>query len=243
MSAALIGVTTTRQTNTSGLAILGVMQAYTEALYRAGACPLLIPLGIPQNRLDDLVRRLDGILLPGGGDIDPAYYGSQPHPSLSSIIPDRDELEIELVRRAVEQGIPFLGICRGLQVINVALGGSLYEDLSDQHPGAIKHNYTKGYARNYLAHLVEVQAGTLLAQALGANQAMVNSIHHQGIRELAGNLTASAIAPDGVIEAIELNGHPFGLGVQWHPECLPEDPSMSSLFRQFVVSAEARHAG
>lgn len=243
MRAALIGVTTTRQTNSSGLAMLGVMQAYTEALYRAGACPVLIPLGIPENRLDELTQRLDGILLPGGGDIHPARYGSQPHPSLGSINRDRDELEIELVRRAVAQGIPFLGICRGLQVINVALGGSLYEDLSDQHPGALKHNYTTGYARNYLAHPVEVRAGTLLAQTLGATQVMVNSIHHQGIRALASNLTASAIAPDGVIEAIELNGHPFGLGVQWHPECLPEDPCMDALFRQFVASAEARHAG
>ncbi len=235
MSSPLIGVTTHRRKNSAGLVVQGALQAYVEALSDNGACPMLIPLGLPEDRLDDLAQRLDGILFAGGGDIHPSRYNSQPHHTLDGIDEDRDRVEIELIRLAIQRGIPFLGICRGLQVINV------YEDLRGQRHGSLKHDYKSGYPRDYLAHAVEVQPNTRLAQALGLTHTLVNSIHHQGIRDLASDLVASAWAPDGVIEAVELRKHPFGLAVQWHPEWLQQQPAMRALFVAFVKNAEARH--
>jgi putative glutamine amidotransferase len=231
----LIGLTTTRMPNPSGHPALGANIPYAKAITNAGGLPILIPLVLSNDDLDVLLRRLDGILFTGGHDIDPRQYGNQPHPKVEGVDVDRDRVEIHLVQAVIQTGKPFLGICRGFQVINVALGGSLYEDISEQHPSEIQHdNYA--HPRDYLAHNVDIQSDSCLAQIMTSLHTRVNSLHHQGVRKLAPNLNASAIAPDGLLEAIELPGHPFGMAVQWHPEELQESEAMHRLFLIFVKS-------
>jgi putative glutamine amidotransferase len=239
MSTPIIGVTTYSFTNNSGQPQFALNQAYVSSLVRAGACPVLVPSALPEDLLPALLSRLDGLLFSGGGDVQPERYGSQPHPLVSEVDEYRDNLEIDLVNRAVQAGLPFFGICRGLQVINVALGGSLYEDILDQRPGSLMHQNVSEHPRHYLAHSIQARPGSGLEQILGSPAGQVNSLHHQGIRDLAPGLTATAHAPDGIIEAIELPGYPFGLAVQWHPECLQAHPPMQALFRAFVLAAQS----
>ena len=213
-------------------------QRYYVAATAAGAVPWLIPL------LDDdletlraIYERLDGILIPGGVDMDPTTFGEAPHPRLGRIDPARDRVEMQLVRWAVEDGKPVLGLCRGLQVINVTLGGTLWQDLEAQVPGTIKHDYfpTYGFERDHLAHEVRVESGTRLRKLLELDRIPVNSMHHQGIRTLAPELVASAVAPDGLIEAVESPSSPFLVGVQWHPEVFElTDPHTRHVFRGFI---------
>ena len=181
--------------------------------------------------------RLDGILFTGGYDIDARLYGSRRHPKVEGVDTDRDRVEIHLVRQLFNSGKPFFGICRGCQVINVAMGGSLYEDLPEQFGGDIPHD-NHDHPRNYLAHTVNVQPGSKLASILTISSAWVNSLHHQGVNKLAGGLKIAAIASDGLIEAFELVNYPFGLAVQWHPEELQEHETMRALFRTFVQSCQ-----
>lgn len=242
MSLPLIGITTSRASNKAGHPTLTVMEAYIQSVQQAGAAPLMIPLGLPEEQLDTICERVDGILFTGGGDVAPEIFQGEEHPKVTLVDPDRDRVEIHLVQRATQKGQPFLGICRGLQVINVALGGSLYTHLPEQFPHAIKHDYDSGTERKMLAHDAHLQEGTRLAQILGAVSVPVNSLHHQGIRELAPGLKAIGHAPDGLVEAIELTGHPFGMAVQWHPEWLQEHTPMRALFRAFTQAAGNGHA-
>ncbi len=240
MSVPLIGITTSRGSGDEGAPAYAATQAYARAVAWAGGAPLLIPLELPDAAREALLERLDGLLFSGGGDVHPERYGSQMHPLVNSIDEQRDRVEIALLQGSAGRGLPFLGICRGLQVINVALGGSLYEDLLDQLPGALRHDCSPGHERDFLAHPVTVEAGTRLRSILGSAGVHVNSMHHQGIRLLAPGLVSSAHAPDGVIEAFELAGHPFGLAVQWHPEWLQSLTSMRTLFVELVTAAR-RH--
>jgi len=237
--APIIGLTTFRALSPYGYQTLSLTEAYVQALDQAGACPVLIPLGLGESALSGLVKRLDGVLFTGGGDVHPERYGSVTHPKVSYVDEDRDRVEIQLLHEVISKELPVMGICRGLQLINVALGGSLYEDIQDQHPEAVKHDYFPGYPRNYLAHPVQVEAGSRIAQILGSASIQVNSLHHQGIRRLASGVKATAVAPDDVIEALELDGYPFGLAVQWHPEWLGEHLAMRSLFAAFVEAAKS----
>jgi putative glutamine amidotransferase len=234
----LIGVTTFQTESQSGLSLVSVTRKYVEAVVNAGGNPVLIPLGLIDEALSELLPRLDGLLLTGGGDVQPQRYGSQPHPLVNNVNIERDEMEACLVQQAAYHGLPFLGICRGLQVINVALGGTLYEDLLAQHPGAQHHDYSDDFPRQHIAHSVKIVAESRLGRILGRSKAGVNSLHHQGIRQLSPGLKAVAHANDGVIEAVELCGdlanHPFGLAVQWHPEWMDDYPAMQSLFKTFI---------
>jgi putative glutamine amidotransferase len=239
MSKPLIGLTPTRMPNPSGRPALGINVPYVKSVTNAGGLPILIPLDLSNDDLDVLLSRLDGILFTGGYDIDPRQYGNQVHPKVEWVDAERDRVEIYLVHAMIHSGKPFLGICRGLQVINVALGGSLYEHLPEQHPGEVCHD-NHNLPRNYLAHSVYIQSDCQLAQILTNNQVQVNSLHHQGVRELAQELHATAIAPDGLIEAFELPLHPFGLAVQWHPEELQEYEPMRRLFHAFIQSSQTR---
>ncbi|HSO27440.1 MAG TPA: gamma-glutamyl-gamma-aminobutyrate hydrolase family protein [Anaerolineales bacterium] len=241
MAQPIIGLTSGRHTSRDNVRIAGASEAYVQAVLQAGAIPLLIPLGLPAAAVDRLAAQMDGLLFTGGGDVEPSRYQSRPHPLVDSVDSDRDEIEIRLLRQAVERRLPFLGICRGLQVINVALGGSLYEDLLDQCPGALKHQHFDDHPRDYLAHPVQVTPESRLGQVLQQDSLAVNSLHHQGIRQLAPNLTATAWAPDGVIEAVEISALPFGVAVQWHPEWLPGDAGMRRLFAAFVEQAQTKH--
>ena len=216
-------------------------QRYYYAATAAGAVPWMVPL-----LADDLVTiraiydRLDGVFLAGGVDLDPATYGARPHPKLGNVDPARDTVELALARWALEDDKPLLGLCRGLQVINVAQGGSLHQDLEAECPELIKHDYfpNAGFGRDHLAHDVEVLSGSRLARALDCGTVAVNSMHHQGIKELGADLVATAYAPDGLVEAIELADRRFVVGVQWHPEVLEDrDPRTRQLFRDFVEAA------
>jgi putative glutamine amidotransferase len=189
-----------------------------------------------------LLPRLDGLLITGGGDIDPARFGGPQHPRVYDIDTRRDDFEISLVQMAVKKGIPFLGICRGTQVINVALGGTLYTDLADQYPGALKHDNYPDIPRGYLAHHVSICTESRLALILGGDNFQVNSLHHQGLNYLAPDLSAAAFAPDRLIEAVELVGHPFGIGVQWHPEWMQEHEPQRQLFQALVQVASGSAA-
>jgi putative glutamine amidotransferase len=237
MTPPLIGITTSHFTTTTPLLADGVNEAYIKAVQRAGGLPVLIPLVLTEVQLDDLASRLDGLLFTGGGDIDPARYDGLAHVAVYDIDQPRDDTEIYLVQRASRTGQPFLGICRGIQVINVALGGSLYSHIADQKADALKHDYYPGYPRGHHAHPVQVSADSRLAQILGTAQVEVNSLHHQGLENIAPSLKVTAYAPDQLVEAVELAGHPFGLGVQWHPEWLQEAPEMRALFSALVGAA------
>ena len=216
-------------------------QRYYVAVAMVGAAPILIPL------LDDEPEALrgaydvcDGILIPGGVDVDPTCFGEEPHHKLGRIDTSRDRTEIQLAKWAVEDRKPLLGLCRGLQVINVALGGTLWQDLEEQYPNAIKHDYfpTYGFERDHLAHEVTITKGSRLRSLMELDQIPVNSMHHQGIKTLAPSLSPAAVAPDGLVEAAEIAGDNFCIGVQWHPEVFElTDPHTRHVFREFIEAS------
>jgi putative glutamine amidotransferase len=219
---------------------LGQNQTYLDALVRAGAAPLMIPYLADGILLRTVYKQVDGVLLSGGDDIDPVHYGETRHEKCGAITPERDETELALTRWAIEDGKPLLAICRGIQVLNVALGGSLYQDIQAQVPGAQKHDWYPDYPRNYPAHVVEIPAQTRLAHLLGIASMPVNSLHHQAVKGVASGLIVAARASDGIIEAVEAEGHPFAIGVQWHPEELAgEDVHARRLFEALVQACRA----
>lgn len=237
----LIGCTTYRKTaaQTPPISIMALMPTYIEAIQQAGGIPLLIPLGLSDDDLCDVFEQIDGLLLPGGGDVAAQFYGSE-HPELiSDVDDDRDRVEIFLARLAVARQKPLLAICRGHQLLNVALGGTLYEDITTLIPAALRHDNYNLFPRDHLAHNVSVTPGSrLAAQFKGTADVRVNSLHHQGVRDLAPELTAAATAPDGLIESVEIPDHPYAIGVQWHPENLIDnDPLMLELFKGLTAAA------
>ena len=233
----LIGITTNHVTNSYGQQAVVLMQAYANAIMQAGGVPVLIPSVLANEGWDALYSRLDGILFSGGGDISLDHFAGEPHPRISNVDPLRDTVELNLLRTAASDGKPFLGICRGCQLINVGFGGTLYTHLPDQLPGALDHDYPDNL-RTVLVHEVKIEEGTRIAEVLGAPIIKVNSHHHQGLNGIAPSLRVAGHAPDGLVEAIELPDHPFGIGVQWHPEWLTDQPSTRNLFRKFVEAAE-----
>jgi putative glutamine amidotransferase len=220
-----------------------ISQVYVRVLASAGAVPWLIaPLGGDEPLLRAIHERLDGIFLAGGVDVEPRQYLEQRHALCGEVDPDRDWAELNLVRWAAADGKPILGICRGVQAINVALGGSLYQDIRGMAPHASRHDYftSPGDAgsRAALVHDVRITPGSRLARILGVESARANSMHHQAIKQLAPGLVATAFAPDGLIEGVEASGAPFLIGVQWHPEELVETQAeMRGLFTAFVEAA------
>ncbi len=240
MDSPVIGITTRDSKSRGGAAVM-LLRTYVDAVARAGGVPVLIPAGLGAEATRLLYERLDGVLFSGGGDIDPRHYAAAGDPSLAlEIDPARDETELALARSAAAEGKPFLGICRGAQLVNVALGGTLYVDIPSELPAAAKHNYSSDTERGLLAHEVQVDPAARLAHILGEHQLRVNSLHHQAARDLAPPLRAAAYAPDGVVEGLELPGHPFGFAVQWHPECLPDQPASGRLFEAFVEACRRR---
>ena len=243
MSQPLIGITASRIHNHASESMIALNEAYSRAVARAAAIPVTIPLGLQDEALIELLSRLDGVLFSGGGDVETSRYHGVDHPRVDGVDPDRDRIEILLVGHVVQRGIPFLGICRGIQVINVALGGTLFSDVADQHGSAIRHDCYPDIPRDYPAHEVELAAGSRLAQILGVRRVATNSLHHQAVRQLVPGLTATAYAPDNLVEACEIPDHPFGLAVQWHPEWMPDSLPMQNLFRSFTSAAAGRRGG
>ncbi len=216
-------------------------QRYVLTLTDAGAIPWLVPL-VDDETLRGVYEGLDAVFLPGGADIDPISYGRDPHPLCDRTDRERDRTELLLAKWALADGKPVLGVCRGMQLVNVAAGGTLWQDLAEQYAGSIKHDYFpfggSGFTRDHLAHEVRVAEGTRLASVFGAGALRVNSMHHQGIREIGRGLVATAWAPDGLIEAIEGAEGGYLVAVQWHPEALTDDDARTRrLFDEFVDAA------
>jgi putative glutamine amidotransferase len=186
MAAPIIGITSSYIPAQDGkFGTISAGESYVQAILRAGGLPAVLPAGLSQEGLQAMFARLDGILLTGGGDIDPQRFQGLPHPRVYDIDLRRDDLEIRLVQMAADTGKPFLGICRGIQVINVALGGTLFTDIGDQLANSLRHDWYPNIPRDYLAHSVSVVPGSRLAQFLGGEAFEVNSLHHQGLDHIA----------------------------------------------------------
>lgn len=218
----------------------GHRDTYVDAVVRAGGVPILIPLVNDESVLRRLYSMIDGLLLAGGGDVDPALYGEQPIPQLGAIDSLRDAVEMPLARWAVADGKPVLGICRGVQVLNVALGGSLYQDIPAQlEARGHDDSYTK-QDWTHMAHDLRLDPNSQMAHIFGVINFSTNSLHHQSLKQIAPGLRPVAWAPDGVVEAVEGEGEGFLMGLQCHPEALQgrADPRWQGLFRRFVESCE-----
>jgi putative glutamine amidotransferase len=237
MGIPVIGLTTYHGMDDESTPIVGLNRAYVDALIGSGAAPVLIPSGMQEHTCRELFNRLDGIVFTGGGDVDPDRFHGEKYPKIDDVDLERDDIELRLLMAAVVEKKPFLGICRGLQLINVGLGGTLYTHIPAQLPLAQKHDFKLNYPRDFLAHSVRLVGGTHLADILDATEIMVNSMHHQGVKDIAGALHSAADSPDGLVEGIELPDHPFGIAVQWHPECIADQPSSQKLFHAFVDAA------
>jgi putative glutamine amidotransferase len=217
MSAPRIGITGTTRYY-SGADRSTVNAAYVRSVVGAGGIPLVLPPLLGASHVEDIVEVLDGLVLSGGEDVDPKHYGQAPHTTVKdNIDPLRDAQELALFRLAQAQNLPVLAICRGIQLVNVALGGTLWQDLPTDKPQSLHHTQPDG--RTARTHSIEITPGSRLERALGATSIEVNSFHHQSIRDLAPGLLVTALAPDGEIEGVESpKGAPWLLAVQWHPE-------------------------
>ena len=219
-----------------------LLRDYMRAVIAGGGAPVLLSPDLEDAMLDACFSHLGGLLLAGGNDVSPALFGEQPIEQLGEVNPLRDQFEVRLLRRAVSRRMPVLGICRGVQMMAAALGGTLWQDLPSQYrapdgKAPIAHRQTR--PGRYPSHEARIVPDTLLASILGCEPLPVNSFHHQAVRDTAPGLRVSAFAPDGVIEAVEHEALPFFLGVQWHPErCFASDERALKLF-----CALARHAG
>jgi len=222
--------------------IMGIGVEYLQAVEAAGGIPLLIQLTRDGAVLEAHYRRCDALLFAGGGDVDPAHYNAASHPKLGAVEALRDEVELALARRAIDDGKPVLGICRGIQLLNVALGGTLYQDIPSELPEALDHYASRANReRAHEAHPIALEADSWLAGRLGASELPANTFHHQALREIAPGLRITGRAPDGIVEAVEGTGPGFVVGVQCHPEELWDraDERWARVFAGFVEAARA----
>lgn len=223
--------------------IHGVRTSYINAILAAGGLPLLIPLISDQKILRSIYERVDAVFIPGGSDVDPELYGEKPHPKLGQISRLRDDVEKALITWAHQDKKPAFGVCRGIQIMNVALGGSLYQDLPEQNPSPLEHSLSdQPSAWTDTPHKLSIKPGSLLNTLLGTEVLAVNSLHHQAVKSLAPGLEAVATSEDGIIEGVESKTHPFFLAVQCHPEtlCSGPDRRWGNVFAKFIESAKRK---
>jgi putative glutamine amidotransferase len=215
-----------------------VNQDYIEAVTLAGGIPFIMPVIEGKERIKQQIEQIDGLVLSGGQDVDPLLYGEEPSPLLGDIFPKRDIYEKYLIQYAMEKEKPILAICRGMQILNVACGGTLYQDISLLAGASIKHNqYTNP---SLPTHSVILQEGTRLFQLYG-ERTVTNSFHHQAIQQIAPGFQIAAFAKDGVIEAIEKEGDRFVVGIQWHAEMMAkEDGHMLDLFKLLIKETQKK---
>lgn len=213
---------------------------YIRSIIDAGGAPIMAPVTLDERSLRELYEAAGGVMLAGGGDVDPSFYGESAHERTGRIDLERDRAEFLLTRWAVADNRPLFGICRGIQAMNVALGGTLVQDIPAQWPGAVGHNgHYEGAQRDDVLHIVNVEAGSRVEAILGSRMPGVNSFHHQSVKQVAGGLVVTSRAPDGVIESVEMPGQRFAVGVQWHPEEMSAGrDDMMSLFVAFVQALQ-----
>ncbi|MCO5202964.1 MAG: gamma-glutamyl-gamma-aminobutyrate hydrolase family protein [Chloroflexi bacterium] len=237
----LVGVTAATAFDSRGFERASLNLSYLRALEVAGAVPLVLTPGMGREQLEAALGRCSGLVLSGGGDVEPGRYGQPPHESIIGVSEARDELEFAAIETAERAGLPVLAICRGMQVLNVALGGTLLQDISSMVEGALAHSVQEPC--HGPAHGVEVAAGSRLAGIVGGGRVEVNSRHHQAVGRLGEGLVVTARTADGIIEAIEAPGARFVVGVQWHPEDMAGHPgigeSADRLFAAFVDAARS----
>ncbi len=224
----------------TGRPIYANNRSYVHAVESGGGLPILIPMINELTVLTALLSRLDGLLLPGGIDLHPSRYGEEVHPLTEEADHELDEFEITLASWAFQQDIPVLGICRGMQLINVVLGGSLYQDIDDQYPDSLGHTH-RHLPRGHLAHHIIVEPGSRMETILGAQEVMVNSLHHQAIKDPGKGVRITGRAPDGIPELLEVSGYRFVMAAQSHPEEIYSiEPAFKRLFSAFVQASSSR---
>lgn len=213
---------------------------YSDTVLQAGGVPLLIPL-IPDKDMNQLCQQIDGLIITGGEDIDPAYYGELPHPTLQRITPQLDEMEFALVQKILELDKPYIGTCRGLHMLNVVMGGSLHQSIHDQRE-EYSFLHRQNAIRTHRSHPVKLDKKSKVFQMFQEEEFKVNSFHHQGVNRVGEGLKVAATAPDGIVEAVESENHSFIYGFQWHPEefALIGDEPSKKLFAKFIEAAIER---
>lgn len=236
MKTPLIGITASKNNEPDDR----LPQAYSTSVIAAGGAPVLLPTGYPVEAVPELLGRLDGLLLSGGGDVSPALFPAKDPHLCDDILPDRDMLEFALLKTASQMNLPVLGICRGMQVINVSRGGTLYTDIPSQFTTSLQHSTPEENGRDSLVHEVTIESDSQLARILGVPRLKVNSFHHQAALVIGQNLQVVAHASDGLVEAVEDRSMRFFVGVQWHPECLQAVASAHrALFTAFIEAAQS----
>lgn len=216
--------------------VIFLQERTTRAILDAGGIPLVLPITSSRTTIREILERLDGILVSGGNfDIHPKLYGEQSIEALGEVKEERTQFELELISLALDRNQPILGVCGGQQAINVALGGSLYQDIATQIPNAIDHQ--QGTVKEQGGHQIKIHDGTKLTQVLGQDTLTVNSTHHQAVKTLGRGLIVNAKAEDGIIEGVESQNHSFVLGVQWHPEFLIEKDLLHRKIFASLISA------
>ncbi len=243
MNKPLIGITGRKDQSARLVSVpmVSVGESYVRAIHKVGGTPVILPPVMQPEDWATLLRRLDGILFSGGEDISPEHYNESPTEWMGGVDIERDASELKLVPLALQQNIPILGICRGHQVLNVALEGTLFQDMPSQIPGVGDHAYMPARPLETLIHPVTITAESKLAKILGHTTFEVNSAHHQSVHKAGRGLVVVAHSPDGIIEATEMPGHHFCVSVQWHPEAMVKiTETMWPLFKAFVDAA-AKH--
>lgn len=218
--------------------VLSVHTDYIKAITKFGGVPIILP-NLQEDAIESIVELLDGLLLTGGGDIDPTLFNEEPHQNLGTITPERDEFEIAIIQKMMKLNKPIFGICRGLQILNIAIGGDMYQDIYTQSQNKLLQ-HTQLAPRSHTSHFVQVSEGSKLSDIVQVEKFKVNSFHHQAVRKIPVDFKASAIASDGIIEAFESMNHKFVMGLQWHPECLlsKNDHASTAIFEAFILSCE-----
>ncbi|WP_430790652.1 gamma-glutamyl-gamma-aminobutyrate hydrolase family protein [Virgibacillus flavescens] len=231
----LIGVTSSMELNESNYY---VNADNIKAITAAGGLPVILPHMEGEGAITQIAQKIDGLYLTGGYDIDPTLFGEEPHPNLGVIIPSRDKFELVLIKKMIELGKPILAICRGCQILNIAMGGDMYQDIYAQTKRSNLHQHQQNAPGYHGSHFVSVVKDSLLNRLTGLERFKVNSFHHQANREVTDPLIISGRANDEIIEAIESTKHSFVLGLQWHPEKMVKSGDITSLkiYQGFVES-------
>ncbi|WP_026690138.1 gamma-glutamyl-gamma-aminobutyrate hydrolase family protein [Alteribacter aurantiacus] len=226
--------------------IIGITSSYMDertlqtsydnihSVLNGGGTPVVFPNVTELSHVKAYLDSVDGIVVTGGGDIDPTLFGEEPHPHLGIIHPDRDVFEVALLKEAMKQDKPILAICRGCQILNIAAGGDMYQDIYTQMDHDLLQ-HTQKAPRAYGSHFINVVEGSILHRTTTLTTYKVNSFHHQAVRNMAPGFQVTARSTDGVIEAFESSEHTFIVGVQWHPECMSDNPSVT-LFKAFITA-------